>query len=243
VYEIRDTPSFNRHLKSPSRGDRPVVFFDTPEVHVRALAMDAKGVRLQEASLGDFADLLGGMRSGEQQARISGIRQQNFAGKESVLEATKPADSRARELIRRISGREMTATWNQSRVIMLDRAATERLVEGIGWNAETDGIPTAAVLQQWPARLQATNVSVVAGFGKSELAAGEVTLRAIQERNLKIATQKQASVAQYGQSVRDELKLTMRDKLKRFLLIIKSGETETLLSFEPAVGGDIVGGE
>ena len=43
--------------------------------------------------------------------------------------------------------------------------------------------------------------------------------------------------------MRDELKLMMRDKLKRFLLIIKSGETETLLSFDPGAGGDIVGAE
>lgn len=237
VYEIRDTPSFDDFLKTTSdrigtRGERAVIFFDTPEAHVRALGISAEGT--PEVKLASMADILGERTSGDVESRLDGLAQRDLNGKESLLQSiSRVTESRVKALFGRMTVREIATTWKGAEVTNLSRAEAEQFVSGIGWDSSRDGTP-AAIALKFRSNLSKEppmDVSVVAGFRDNDYTAGRAGLLASHEKNLRLAAAKQASIAQYTMTVRNELRKMPGINMRRFSVIVKNGETRTLMSW------------
>jgi hypothetical protein len=236
VYEIRDTPSLGDYLQSVSgrrgAGERPVIFFDTPESHVRALGIGLESNR--ETQLTGMAELLGERTSGVPERRLDGLAQRDLNGRESWLRSIgRVTESRVKALFGRITVNETAATWRGVEVQTMETREVGRFVEGIGWDASRDGRPAAVSLKfrGTSTRDPAIDVSVIAGFDDHEYAAGSARLVASHERNLSAAAAKQASIAQYAMTVRNELRQMSDIKVRRFSVIVQNGETRTLMSW------------
>jgi hypothetical protein len=235
VYEIRDTPSLGDYLKSVSdrkgAGERAVIFFDTPESHVRALGIGLESN--SETRLTSMAELLGERTSGEPEARLDGLAQRDLNGRESWLRSIgRVTESRVKALFGRITVNETAATWRGVEVQTMETGQVGRFVKDIGWDANRDGRPAAVSLKfrGTSTRDPAIDVSVVAGFDDREYAAGAARLVASHEKSLSSAAAKQGSIAQYAMTVRNELRQMSDIKVRRFSVIVQNGETRTLMS-------------
>lgn len=236
VYEIRDTPSLDGFIKTASdrvgtKNERALIFFDTPEAHVRILGIGAEGT--PELKLAGMADILGERTSGNVESRLDGLAQRDLAGRKSLLQSlTRVTESRVKALFARITARETAITWKSAEVNTLERQETERFVAGIGWDSSRDGSPTAIALRFRgnPGKEPPLDVAVVAGFRENDASAGQARLMTSHRNTLKIAAEKEASIAQYVMTVRNDLRQMPDIRMRRFSVVVKNGPTRSLMS-------------
>ncbi len=241
VHEIRDSPSMNEFLRGISRRAstktaKSVVFFDTPESHVSALGINA--AEAPPTSLADMAEALGQKKMGSAESKTSGIFSRDLSGRESTLKlVTGAAEARIKALLSRVSFRETSDSWTRAKVSVLDRTSAENFVADLGWQAESDGVPTAVSLKFEPLSRTgksrpAVDVSVIAGFEESDYNSGKARLLAAHEQNLLASVARQASIAQFAMTIRNDLKAMKDVRLRRLTIVVRDGETKTVMSLQ-----------
>jgi hypothetical protein len=237
VHEIHDTPSMNEFLRGLSRRagtseNKSIVFFETPESHVQALGLNAAAD--PRANLSEMAERLGQARVNKAEPRIDGVVARDLTGNTSTLKTVvKSADSRLRAFFSRIVLSEPETSWTTARVEALERNSAEHLVKQLDWKTGRDGIPAAVSLKFEPASadgLPPLDVSITAGFEKTDYAEGQAQLLATSQRDLRLAGARHASIAEYTMTLRNELQRMPALKLRRLLIVVRNGENKTVLS-------------
>jgi hypothetical protein len=230
TYELRDTPSLAAHVEQAAKRGRPLIFLDTPEEHVEALTLHAAG---ENQGLDEMAALLGKPRSAVVEDRVDGIAGADMNGDVSILKTlANKAEAGARALLDRLTLREPATSWVEAEVRRLDGNEVTRFVEPIGWDARTDGAPTAVMVKFGKANGNGPpiDVSVVAGFADADLPAGRSAVYAIQRKNFALAQAKRESLARYALTVKSEIKRMPQARVMRLMIVVRQGKTQQLLT-------------
>ena len=122
----------------------------------------------------------------------------------------------------------------------MDQETVQSFLKDVNWNTATDGVPSAIKLSFGPkaAGVLPSDLSIVAGFDKDEVAVGAAHLSASSKDYLAVVSKDGASVAQYVLSVRNDLRSLSDAQLKRLIVVVNDkAETRIYISRRRDVDG------
>jgi len=244
--EVRDTPSLVDYLKQTSakagtKQPKAVVFFDDSEAHIKTLSLGIKDGAKSSAEPFEFEHSVAESASSSKGDRqIDALIQDDAKGRNSFLETIGKLTEKGRALLERLGIIHPKEIWEEVRVGSLDENTVQGFLKEVNWNTATDGVPSAIRLSFGPkaAGVLPSDLSIVAGFDKDELAIGAAHLSASSNENLALVSKDGASVAQYVLSVRNDLRTLSDAQLKRLVVVVNDkAETQIYISRRKYVDG------
>lgn len=237
AYEIRDAASMQTFVgsiakkRSGAEKERALVFFDTPESHVEATMQTFNAESKGQFSLMQMADTLGARKTGTPEPRISAISTKDLGKRPSIVRLMiESLDARAKSLIERFTKSQPKPVWTKVEVSVHPEGETATLLEALNWDAAEHGIPSSVIVKFVKSAQTPLDIGVVAGVPEGAQQVAQTTLKTTVEKNLHLAKQKEASFVEYAASIRNDLQQMTDLKIRRLSIIVKEGETTTLLT-------------
>lgn len=233
--EIRDSASMTSYLSDVAKRagtgkERPVVFLDAPKSHVEAATMNVTGGTIREADLTRLAKTLGERGVAQQPERVGAVALRDLKGRESTLNFGERLQTGAKEFFQRFARPRSKADWGAVEISSVDQATMRRFIGQIPWDASVDGVPNGVVVKFGGKTAAPMDMGVVTGYTKATPPTAPATIKLLADRTAATAALKEASMAEYAVTLRNELLQRNALQLRRLTIVVKHGETTTLLT-------------
>jgi len=218
-YESRDTSTLvgilGKRGKRGATADKPVIFIDQPEAHVKALT----------TSINEDIEIAGWLRE-PGSSKNSGIVETDLRGRRSVLRVVADIKGSARELLERMGVVEPAETWRQAQAAELSGPELADILKAAGWNENRDGLPSA-IKVTFGGISDTPEMSIVAGLRDKNAAAHVMSAHTEAAAE---ASRKGATIAKYLATIRNDLRALPDDQIKRLVTVVQAGEHRTLVT-------------
>jgi hypothetical protein len=228
IFAADDTPSLLEHLGKGRGASKPLVFLNSRNEHVQALALALDA----DSDVGRFSSIADALSSSKLASGRAEIVCENLVGRRVSIRDWFAGDKQLDfvNVVKQMFVRHEAVSWRNARFRILTKDETKQLL-GADWDASKDGVPSVVDVHLDVADdVRGVDFDVVAGSPVDDTGRTENELLEVHERVVGQVPNDGATIGAFFATVKSEVAALPSESFRRLALVVESGAGRTLFS-------------